>query len=149
MALLKTISTFSILWCLKSSSFQLLLFAISAFWSCAENRSRSEWDLLTTVKNLTKSSFAEIFVRQFNFSPVVLFARDDFIACSDVCTLLQLSPAREPGGGSSRLSWRMLCVWLPLFSVALLLRRITSSTQVCAPGDEKQGKWLSRLKPTI
>lgn len=128
MALLKTIGAFSILWCLKSYPFQLLLFVVSAFWSCPGSQSRSEKDLLAAVKKPDeKQLFAEIFVRQSQFSPIVLLAGGYFVSCfimkslrfalSCIPLLSEILGLARPVGAASTGG---CSVWLPPSAPALL-----------------------------
>lgn len=83
----ETHHTFSILGCLKSSSFRLLLFAVPAFWS---SREVSEIYVLQW-KTCKKKQFVEIFVRQFDFSPIASFLCFSVIKantelCSSLCS---------------------------------------------------------------
>lgn len=154
MALLKTIGAFSILWCLKSCPFQLLLFVVSAFWSCPGSQSRSEKYLLAAVKKPDeKQLFAEIFVRQSQFSPIVLLAGGYFVSCfimkslrfalSCIPLLSEILGLAHPAGAASTGG---CSVWLPPSAPALL--RFCTGNTLWTPSSNltsaqgKQRRWL-------
>lgn len=149
MALLKTIGNFSIFMMPEiffiPTSFVCCFCLLKLHWKPVPKWERS---ICYSEKNLTKRSVAEICVRQFDFSPIVLFAGDYFISwfwclhSSAAISWLRAwrwfvpIAAADPGG---------CCVFSCLFSaITLLLRQITSSTQVCALGNKKrsrEGNW--------